>query len=58
MAEFWYNANFHSAIRMTPYEVLYGQPPPYHIPYLAGSSAVESVDRSLQQREVTIAMLK
>ena len=30
LAEFWYNTTFHSAIQLTPYEVLYNQPPPLH----------------------------
>ncbi|KAA3470279.1 Retrotransposable element Tf2 [Gossypium australe] len=31
---------------MTPYKALYGQPPPQHLPYLAGSSKVECMDQS------------
>jgi len=30
LAEFWYNTTFHSTIQLTPYEVLYNQPPPLH----------------------------
>ena len=51
LAEFWYNTNFHSAIQTTPYEVVYCQTPPIHIPYVPGDSRVESVDRTLQTRE-------
>ena len=58
MAEFWYNTNFHSAIQTTPFEVLYGQPPPIHMPYLPGESNVETVDRSMQAREQVVDMLK
>ena len=47
LAEYWYNTTYHSATDVTPYEVVYGQPPPTHTPYLAGSTAVDSVDRSL-----------
>ena len=36
MAEFWYNTNFHTSIQTTPFEVLYGQAPPIHMPYLPG----------------------
>ena len=58
-AEFWYNTTYHSASHTTPYdEVLYGPPHPHHIPYLPGSTIVESVDRSLQKREATITLLK
>ena len=49
MAEFWYNTNYHSSINITPYEAVYGQPPPLHIPYVPGESAVESVDRTLAE---------
>ena len=58
LAEFWYNTNFHSAIQTTPYEVVYCQTPPIHIPYVPGDSRVKGVDRSLQTREEAIQMLK
>ncbi|GMI95803.1 hypothetical protein HRI_003249600 [Hibiscus trionum] len=58
LAEWWYNTNFHSAIRTTPYQALYGQPPPIHLPYVAGESLVAAVDRDLQHREAAIQMLK
>jgi hypothetical protein len=31
MAEWWYNNNFHTALQSTPFEALYGYPPP-HLP--------------------------
>ncbi|GJX34499.1 retrotransposable element Tf2 [Tanacetum coccineum] len=43
---------------MTPYEVIYGQTPPLHNPYVTGESVVETVDRSLQAREAAIEMIK
>ncbi|KAA3488050.1 reverse transcriptase [Gossypium australe] len=58
LAEWWYNTTYHSFIRCTPYEALYGQEPPLHFPYLAGASFVASVDRSLKQREVMRRLLK
>lgn len=58
LAEWWYNTTYHSAIHTTPFEVLYGQPPPTHIPYLPGESSSSVVDRSMQKRETIISMLK
>ncbi|OMO68489.1 reverse transcriptase [Corchorus capsularis] len=57
-AEFWYNTHFHSSAKATPYEILYGQPPPVHMPYIPGESRVDVVDRSLKAREDTIQVLK
>ncbi|GKG35856.1 reverse transcriptase, partial [Tanacetum coccineum] len=38
-------------INTTPYETVYCQTPPIHIPYVLGDSRVEYVDRTLQSRE-------
>nr|GEV76386.1 reverse transcriptase [Tanacetum cinerariifolium] len=53
-----YNINFYSATNTTPYEVVYGQPPPLYIPYMSEDSRVKLVDRTLTAREKTIDMLK
>jgi len=58
LAEWWYNTNYHSATKMTPYEVLYGVPPPIHIPYFPRDSAVESVDAYLTTRENLIKRVR
>jgi len=58
LAEWWYNSNWHSSIGVTPFEVVHGQPPSLHIPYLPGDSRVEAVDRSLTAREDCIKLLK
>jgi hypothetical protein len=39
---------------MTPYEVLYGVPPPIHIPYFYKNSVVELVDEYLPTKEEVI----
>lgn len=58
LAEWWYNTSYHSSLQTTPFEVVYGHPPPIHTPYLAGDSNIEEVDRSLLTRESAIAQIK
>nr|GEX15352.1 putative mitochondrial protein [Tanacetum cinerariifolium] len=54
LAEYWYNTNFHTTIQTTPYEVIYGQPPPNPIAYVQGQSIMDQVDRSLSAREAMV----
>ena len=43
---------------MTPFQALYGFPPPIHIPYFPKDSNVAVVDIYTRDREATIALLK
>jgi len=43
LVECWYNASFHSASQITPYEVLYNQ---LHQPYLQGEPNNVAVDKT------------
>ncbi|CAL0299520.1 unnamed protein product [Lupinus luteus] len=58
LAEWWYNTTFHTSINSTPYEIVYGQPPPAYLPYLPGESKIELVDRSLSKRDAMLKLLK
>lgn len=58
LAEFWYNTNYHTSTQLTPFEVVYGQAPPMHLPYLPGESKVVVVARSLQERKNMLLLLK
>ncbi|GJV10940.1 retrotransposon-related protein [Tanacetum coccineum] len=58
LAEYWYNTNFHTSINTTPFEIVYGQAPTFHIPYVLGTSNVDQVDRTLAAREDAFSMLK
>lgn len=50
-AEWWYNTHFHTPARITPYEIVYNQRPPLHLPYLPGESSNEVLDQTLQRKE-------
>ncbi|KAL4202140.1 hypothetical protein AMTRI_Chr02g262210 [Amborella trichopoda] len=58
LAEWWCNTATHTSTRMSPYEVVYGQPPPAVIPYVTGATNVDVVDRSLLAREAVRRLLK
>lgn len=58
LVEYWYNTNFLTVTQATPYEIVYGQPPPVHLPYLPGESKIQVVARSLEERENMILILK
>lgn len=45
LAEWWFNTNYHSATKLTLYQVVYGQLPPSHIHYIPGASNVAAVGR-------------
>ena len=57
LAEFWYNTNFHSSLKLTLFQALYGIPPLIHIPYISGDSLVATVDRLLIENEDRIRVL-
>lgn len=44
LVEYWYNTNYHTAIKCTPFQALYGVPSPLHVPYFPKDSSVEAVD--------------
>jgi hypothetical protein len=56
--EFWYDTTWHGSIRITPYEVVYGQPPPRLLYYVWGTTNVAAVDELLKNREQILALLK
>ncbi|GJZ53175.1 ty3-gypsy retrotransposon protein [Tanacetum coccineum] len=58
LAKFWYNINCHSGTKASLFEIVYGQPPPIHLPYVHVGSVVEVVDRSLWAREHAIQILQ
>lgn len=58
LAEHWYNSSYQSAIKMTPFEALYGRPPPNMCSYVSGSTVVATLDETLAQRHQMLAVIK
>jgi hypothetical protein len=57
LAEFCYNTSFHSALRLAPFEALYGYSPKHFaIPDMP--SSISSVEQWLQERKVQQELIK
>jgi transposase InsO family protein len=54
-AEYCYNTAFHSALQTTPFQVVYGRPPPALIPYEPASARTATMDTLLQDRDAFLA---
>jgi hypothetical protein len=50
-AEYCYNTSFHSALRATPFEVVYGRPTQPILPYRSGPARTEAVATLLRGRD-------
>lgn len=57
-AEYHYNTSVHTSSGLTPYQVIYGKPPPSIPSYVLHSSSVEACDSLLSTRDEIIATLR
>ena len=57
-AEYWYNTSFHGATRCTPFEVVYGRPPPSLARFVPGETMVEAVAQDLMNRDEALTQLR
>ena len=57
-AEFCYNSSYQTAIKTTPFHIVYGRAPPPILPYQAGSSRVAAVDQQLKDRDEFLAEVR
>lgn len=58
MAEYWYNTSFHSSLKKTPFQALYGYPPPDINPPLPSLSATTEAASFLSERNSMWQQLK
>ncbi|GKB47469.1 ty3-gypsy retrotransposon protein [Tanacetum coccineum] len=58
VAEYCYNTTYHSSIKMTPYQALYGKVPMAVVPYPSGTSKVAAVDDALCERDALLRQLR
>lgn len=58
LVEWSYNTTYHSTIKTTPFEAIYGYQPLLHIPYFPKDSCIDSVELMLRDREESIKLRK
>ena len=58
LAEFWYNTSYHTAIRMSPFQALYGRKPRYLGITDASVPVVKDLHEWLQERQLMTALLR
>jgi hypothetical protein len=56
--EYCYNTSYQSAFKTTPFQVVYGRPPPPLISYTAGRAKVQALNRQLVDRDVFIQEIR
>jgi hypothetical protein len=57
-AEYCYNTFFHTALRATPFEVVYGRPSPPMLPYKPGTTRTETGDALLHSHDEILAEVR
>ena len=58
MGESWFNTNFYTSIKLTPFEALYGYPSLRVMDYVPGITQVGAVDLLLKDRQQLLSLLK
>lgn len=57
-AEFSYNTSYHSAIKTTPFMMVYGKEPPQVIPFETGSTKNWDLEVQLQERDLMLSRVR
>jgi hypothetical protein len=57
-AEYWYNTAWHTSLGMTPFQAVYGRPPPTLTRYNHSPNDTLAVQKQLMERDRLLAQLK
>jgi hypothetical protein len=57
-AEYCYNTSYQTALKTTPFQVVYGREPPPLIPFQPGAARVAAVEHQLRDRDIFLSDIK
>lgn len=57
-AEYCFHTSYQTALKTTPFQVVYGCEPPALIPFQPGSSRVVAVERQMQDRDIFLSEIR
>ena len=57
-AEYCYNTSIHTTTKKTPFEIVYGRPPPNLLSNVAGTARTEAVENELIARDEVLKELR
>jgi hypothetical protein len=58
LAEYWFNTNYHTSTKLSPFEALYGYLPPRLIEFVLGLTRVAAVEDLLEHRQQVVGLLE
>uniref|UniRef100_A0A2N9ED64 Integrase catalytic domain-containing protein n=1 Tax=Fagus sylvatica TaxID=28930 RepID=A0A2N9ED64_FAGSY len=58
LAEYWFNSNYHTSTKLSPFEALYGYLPPRLIEFVLGLTRVAAVEDLLEHRQQVVGLLE
>jgi hypothetical protein len=50
LVEYWFNTNYHTSTKLSPFEALYGYSPPKPLEFVPGTTRVAAVEELIQHR--------
>ena len=58
LAKYWFNTNYHTSTKLSPFEALYGYLPPRLIEFVPGLTSVAAVEDLLEHRQQVVGLLE